>query len=172
MFALVSAIGIPLVIGGTYIKNYAKAYCAALSRYRTAKLMPYNVPSDGSVSLTDIGKAEGIEDNAELSAFRTIASEKMFGEGSHVMEPDSQGNVTVIGTAYAPDIGGEYTCPITIPFKDWAGGLPKGKKVWLPDINGDERVGPSSDYRNGRKSDIMAKTRSDVKSLRNQGVLR
>lgn len=168
---LVGSIGIPLGLGIGYVRNYVRSYCDALSSYRTAKLMPYDVPPDGSVSIGDFAKGEGLSTSAERSAFSTIASRNMFGKGTFT-QVDSLGNVTVLTQRYASDLGRKYTCPVEIPESEWSGGLPKGHQVWLPDVNGDGKVSPFADYRNRSNSSIMAETRSNVKDLRNQGLLR
>ena len=77
---LLGTIGIPLGLGVRYVRDFVKSYSAALSNYRAAELMPYDVPPDGSVGIDDIAKGEGLSTYTEKSAFRTVAGENLFGK--------------------------------------------------------------------------------------------
>jgi hypothetical protein len=169
-FAVTVGVGVPLVLAGTAVKNYAISYGDAVGRYSSAQLQSYNVPADGSVSLTDIGRAEGAKTHAELSAFREVAGKKMFGDRFSTV--DSQGNVTLYHNKWDQQAG-SYTCPEEIPSGDWVGGLPKGRTVLLPDINENGRIDIplNGDYRSQRKRDVIANSRSRVKAFRDRGML-
>ncbi len=163
----IGVLGIPVGYAVKAIRNYANAYRAAVTRFRSAPLLDYDVLPDGSDTLDGHARAEGLKTLSERAAYSQVASENMFGPGVF-RTADSQGNVTVMETRWRPDKGMEYPCPVEIPFQKWSGGLPKGMQIRMPDVNGNGRIDSLNDYRTLRKSDIRARDGSNQRAMRDR----
>jgi len=124
--AATTAAGLALLGVGSCIGRYT----AASGKVGTAPLVQYRVPDDGSVSLMDCARAEGMTGLPELKAYEDAAGKNLLGgewEGGD-------------------GSGGDFWNPRTWEIMrgyEWEGGLPKGWDVRLPDVNGDGYVGPA-----------------------------
>jgi len=141
------------------------AYRNAANRVDTAQRLPFDVPEDGSVGLRNCAEAEGMNSRMERWAYLNRANRGMIGAG---WQSDSEGNMWRPVKRWDSEAGKEYTAPETIDFDEWHGGLPKGRKVNLPDVNGDGYVGSLgglNDYRNRNKREMEVAQRSELRTV-------